>query len=36
MRTYKVTKGLHYNADATTAVPEPETAFTSYFLWKLS
>jgi len=37
MRTYEVTRGPHYYADATMAVPEPwETAFTSYFLRKVS
>jgi len=35
MGTYEVTRGPHYDADATMAVPSwtlPEKAFTSYFL----
>jgi len=37
MKTYKVTRGPHYDADAEIAVPELlETAFTSYFLRKAS
>jgi len=39
-RTYKVTRGPHYYADVTMAVPELhyfiETAFTSYFLRRVS
>ena len=34
MRTYKVTRGPHYDSDATVAVPELN--FTSYFLRKVS
>jgi len=34
MRTYKVNRVLHYDADATIAVPELN--FTSYFLPKVS
>jgi len=40
MEIYKVTRGPHYDADTTMAVPEPhylaETTFTSCFLRKLS
>jgi len=40
MKTYKVTRGPHYDAGATMAVPEPRyllgTAFISYFLGKVS
>ena len=38
MRTYKVTRGQMYDADATMAVLKPnlETTFTSYFLRKVS
>ena len=34
MRAYKVTRGLHYDANATIAVPELK--FTFYFLRKVS
>jgi len=34
MRTYKATRGPHYDANATIAVPELN--FTSYFLRKVS
>jgi len=37
MRTYKVTREPHYDADATVEVPELiETAITSYFLRMVS